>query len=1009
MTDLKKHFPLISCSKTAEEKLCNLISIVTDFKNISTNNKLLLKSIFSNSPYLSSLIFKNPEYTLSLMTQEVDILLKDLFDKMSQTIPKIMTLNELKKKLRIYKTKIALLTSYADLSEKYNLFQITKALSDFAELAVSLSTAYLLKEAMIKGDLEIAEHFKDQEIENIPATTDFAKNCGYIVLAVGKLGGRELNYSSDIDLIILYDHEIIQYRGRKNAKDFFIKFTQKFVNIMQDRTEDGYVFRTDLRLRPDPSATPVALSMEAAEIYYQTSGLTWERAAMIKARPIAGDIRAGYDFLKRINSFIWRKHLDYAALEDIHSIKKLIHSHHKHGQITLAGQDVKLGPGGIREIEFYAQVFQLISGGKEPTLRVPATCDALNMLLENKKITKDSHKTLISVYVFLRTLEHRLQMVNDDQTHSIPKDALEIDRIAKFMGYKETSDFEKEFVNNITNVHHLFNDLLYDNTQSTSKNEAILPFLPNEYHPATLKAIEKSGYDDAKQIYSIIQNWLNGRYRACRTERARDKLLHLIPDILRSFSHYKNAKEGFLKFDHFLSQLPSGIQLFSFLSAQPWLLDLLAKIMNMAPDLSASLAKRPLLLDAMLTDNFFTQSIHHQDQSLKNMLQKDLEIQMSLSKDFEDTLNICRKWANEHKFQVGIQILKNDVSSCIAGKNLSLIAEITLQNLLAQTHEVFSLKHGIIKDSQFSIIALGKLGGKELTSISDLDLIFVYDYKGDNSSSQIKSNGKKPLELHQYYVKLSKKFLNSINVLTGEGRLYEVDMRLRPSGSKGALALDFKAFQTYHMTQAWTWEHMTLTRARVISGSSELNLKLTKLIQNIITHQGRSPQKLLNDTAIMREKLRHEFGTDNIWSLKHVKGGMVDIEFICQYLVLKNSPHNNDLLEQNTLKLIRKLTKYNFLTPETGVKLYDACKDFQTCQLLLRLCMGTASKNSKRPEELLQSLAKRIGCDSPEQIENKIINSLQFVTQTYEEIISSPANHLPKEIASTIFEPDIAL
>jgi glutamate-ammonia-ligase adenylyltransferase len=1013
MISQKKHPPLIYNHSIADKKLCDFISIIADIQEFSTDiskeNELILKSIFSNSPYLSSLIFKYPDFTLSLFDTKIDILLNQILTEIHQEVPKITSINILTKNLRIYKAKIALLLSYADLTEKFDLFQVTDALSNFAEISVSLTIAHLLKAAMVKGDLAVPEYLSLEDITKLGATLDFTRKSGYTVLAMGKLGGRELNYSSDIDLIILYDHEIIQYRGRKTAKDFFVKLTQQFVKIMQDRTADGYVFRTDLRLRPDPSATPIALSMEAAEIYYQTSGLTWERAAMIKARPIAGDIEAGYSFLSRINGFIWRRHLDYAALEDIHSIKKLIHNYHKHGEITLSGQDVKLGPGGIREIEFYAQIFQLISGGKEPALRVAPTCRALDILEQTGKITPEDHKNLTESYIYYRTLEHRLQMINDDQTHVIPDSKEDIERISKFMGYQTVQKFEDVFLNHLNRTHHLFNDLLYDSNQSAINTNEILPFLPDEFHPTTLKYIKECGFDNPKEIYKIIQNWLSGRYRACRTERARNKLLKLVPSILKSFADYRTAKEGFLRFDHFLSQLPSGVQLFSFLTAQPWLLDLLAKIMNMAPNLSNSLAKRPLLLDAMLSENFFMKS--HEFQSLESQLRKDLDEQMMLSRDYEDSLNITRKWVNEHKFQVGVQILKNDISPPQAGQNFSLIADISLQKLLNETQKNFSLKHGIIKKGEFAIIALGKLGGRELTSISDLDLIFIYDYYDDkmtqtSGTNHIMSNGKKPLEIHQYYNKLGQRFINSITALTGEGKLYEIDMRLRPSGSKGALALPFAAFETYQLEQAWTWEHMALSRARVIIGPNKFRSKLNQLIARTNNHSGRRPDKLLYDVAQMRQKLRTEFGTSNIWSMKHTKGGLVDIEFICQYLALKYGMTDPELLEPNTLKLIKKLTHLKLLQTNDGNGLYEACKTFQTCQLLLRLCMGTASKNTDRPEELLSSLAARLGCQNAEQIEAYVIKTLKFVTEIYQKIIEIPAQNLSNDIENGIFIKD---
>ncbi|MBT5766881.1 MAG: bifunctional [glutamine synthetase] adenylyltransferase/[glutamine synthetase]-adenylyl-L-tyrosine phosphorylase, partial [Kordiimonadaceae bacterium] len=783
-------FPLISDNNFAHQKLNDFkelfndsyLTVINDTLAVEDNKNLLL-SIFSNSPYLTSLLFKHFELALSLFSIPPEELLEQTFSSLNDDFLKITTIVELMRLLRTAKAHVALIIAVADLSGRWDLTKTTKGLSDFAEITLNLSVNFLLKEGVSSSNLE--HSFLDD---------NYSTNSGYVILAMGKLGGYELNYSSDIDLIVLFDLEVVKYCGKRSPQDFFVKMTQKLVKIMSDRTADGYVFRTDLRLRPDPGATPVALSMEGAEIYYQTVGLNWERAAMIKARPIAGDIEEGHNFLERIRGFVWRRYLDYAAIADIHAIKKLIHEHHSHSGIMLEGHDVKLGRGGIREIEFYAQIHQLISGGREPALRVAPTRLALDALSEMNKLTIEENKTLQEVYVFLRTLEHRLQMINDDQTHELPTEENDLNRISKFMGFEYFADFEMAVINRLNAVNELFNALLQDTNQTEDEDDILLSFPSDKYHPATIKTIEDAKFHDAKKAYELIQGWMLGRYRACRTDRAREILKNLIPEMLNVFGKQDDPDSVLVKFDDFLSRLPSGVQLFSFIKAQPWLLDLLAQIIGMAPFLSSQLSRNPLMLDAVLNAEDFKNN-----SSLKD-LSNSLDEQLLLARDFQDILDHTRKWANEAKFQVGLQILRGNTDVIHSGETLTHIAEVSFNTMLTHVKEEFAKKHGIIENSSLCILAMGKLGSYEFTTTSDVDIVLIYD--ADDMSAV--SNGAKSLGVNHYYARLSQNFINSITALTAEGKLYEVDMRLRPSGTAGPLAVSIESFNDYQKGQAWT-------------------------------------------------------------------------------------------------------------------------------------------------------------------------------------------------------------
>lgn len=986
-------FPLIMDKKLSSQKLDDFLAVYNEtysngHKNILEHSsyKELLEPVFSCSPYLTKLFFKYPEFSYKLLQQKPEELTTEIFTHLTSSLKQITSIDQLMKLLRIAKAHMALTLGFADLSAIWTLDKITKNLSDFAEISLNLTVNFLIDEALKSGQLS---HHEDQQKYDIFKAS---QKSGYVILAMGKLGGFELNYSSDIDLIVLFDKDIIKYSGRKSSQDFFIKLTKKMVKIMSDRTEDGYVFRTDLNLRPDPGATPVALSMEGAEVYYQSVGLNWERAAMIKARPVAGDIKAGYEFLERIRGFVWRKHLDYAALDDIHAMKKLIHKHHSHGQIKLAGHDLKLGRGGIREIEFFAQIHQLISGGREIALRIAPTCLALKALTRAGKLSNEDNQILQKSYIYLRTLEHRLQMINDEQTHEIPTSDLEIERIMKFMGYATMVDFNKELLEHLNAVHIIFNALLRDNRQTDDSHEDnSLIFPPDSYNADTLMAIEQAGFGETKKIYDLIQNWQLGRYRACRTDRARLLLKQLIPDILKAFGSYNDPDGGLVKFDDFLSRLPSGVQLFSFIKAQPWLLDLLAQIIGIAPFLSNQLSRRPLLLDSVLSTNYFDKKPQ------LDKLEANLNEQMIMSRDFQDTLDITRKWAGEGKFLLGLQLLRGNCDVVCFGKSLSYIAQLTLIALLDDVKKEFAIKHGIIENSSIAILAMGKLGGYEFTTTSDVDMILIYDA----ADMDVLSNGSKQLTVNHYYARLCQNFINSVSALTAEGKLYEIDMRLRPSGTAGPLAVSIESFNDYQNGQAWTWEHMALIRGRVIYGPKSLKEKIEKCIINTLSNKKRDQENLLFQVDKMRKKLIDNFPTKNIWSMKHMRGGIIDIEFICQYLLLKHGAKHPKILVKNTLDQISALIENKILSKNEGEKLYRSCFTLQSIQAMLRLCLGSTSKQENKPQALLDTLSHQLNYPA-DQLTDLILDVQKFTLDLYEKIIEIPASKIKPDKADQL-------
>lgn len=884
---------------------------------LSHDNALkLIEVILANSPYLTRCITIDPEFFCDLLLQGPDKAgessLNVLINKRKETLND----GEISSALRIAKRRMALTIAVADMGNYWPLEKITGTLSELASTCLSVAAAHLLRDIATSGGFSLSQD-DDPEV-----------NSGLVILGMGKLGARELNFSSDIDLIILYDPEVVKTDAPDRLQTLFVRLTRRLVKLMEDRTADGYVFRTDLRLRPDPGATPIALSTYAAETYYESLGQNWERAAMIKARPVAGDIAAGQRFLKWLTPFIWRKSLDFAAIQDIHAIKRQINIHKAGNKMQVPGHNIKLGRGGIREIEFFAQTQQLIWGGRQPALRLPCTLPALKALVDFGLCDAETQQALETSYRFLRTLEHRLQMINDEQTQTLPEDPVRLSHLARFMGYEDGAGFIADVETHIRQVHSHYANLFDDApslgaAQETGGN---LVFTGSDPDPETLKTIADLGYAPPETIDATIRGWHHGRYRATHSTRAREILTELMPMLLRAMAEMADPMATFLKFDEFLRGLPAGVQLFSMFKAQPAILKLVAEIMGKAPRLARHLAGRASVLDSVLTPDFFDPPL-----SLDG-LSDELSSQLAHANYLEESLNTCRRWTNDHRFQVGVQRLQGLIDPAAASATLSDIAQTALQCLYPRVEAEFAVNHGRVAGSSLAVLALGKLGGREMTAASDLDLVFIYDVADETAQS----DGPKTLYATQYFARLGQRYINAITALTQEGALYEVDMRLRPSGNSGPIATTLAAFRKYHEETAWTWEHMAMTRARIVVSEPEFAKQVEAAVRRTLT-TARDPEKLLADVAHMRNRLAREKPADGTWSLKQMRGGMVDIEFITQFLLLKHAHDHPQILATNTARALHNLCDAHLLDPVEGQILISTLRLWQGLQGMLSL------------------------------------------------------------------------
>jgi glutamate-ammonia-ligase adenylyltransferase len=891
-----------------------------------------LAAIFGNSPYLTHSMIADPEFAIDLLRRGPDVT-EELLHGLPETLGGEVDEAELMAGLRVAKRRAALAIGLADIAGLWPLEQITTTLSAVAETTVSLAVRHLLRRAAAAGTIKL----------RFPAEPDIGS--GYIVLALGKLGARELNYSSDIDLIVLYDPESVLGAAPDALQQIFVRLTRNLVRILEERRPEGYVFRTDLRLRPDPASTPLALSVLAAETYYESLGQNWERAAMIKVRPIAGDLAAGASFVSTLRPYVWRKHLDFAAIQDIHSIKRQINAYRGGGKIALGGHNIKLGRGGIREIEFFAQTQQLIWGGRFPELRSPSTCDALEALTQAGRITREVADDMLAAYRFLRTLEHRLQMIDDQQTHTLPKEGPDLGALATFLGYPDTSTFRTEMFAHLTRVERHYAKLFEE--APALGGSGTLVFTGAEDDPATLDTLRDLGFQEPSKIAATVRGWHHGHHRAVRSARARELLTELMPALLKALAGTAQPDGAFLRFDRFLAQLPAGVQLFSLFHSNPNLLGLVAEVMGDAPRLAELLAEHTHLLDSVLSQAFL--------EPLPDTatLVADLAQALQQARDFQDTLDVVRRWKGEREFQVGVQMLRGLLPAPRVGTALADTAEAALGALQSAVIAEFARVHGSVPNGEFAVVAFGKLGGREMTVTSDLDLIFLWDAPEITETS----DGDKPLPAGLYYQRLAQRFINAVTAPTGEGKLYEVDLRLRPSGSKGPLATNLDGFITYQRNDAWTWEHLALTRARAITGTPDFRARIAGAIREALLRP-RDASKLTADVSEMRALMAREHPGKEPWDIKYWRGGLIDIEFIAQHLQLRHASVHPEMLATNTADALDRAVAAGVLSRADGHTLLGALSLWQVVQGLLRLSMGVLVDPAQFPPGLRRALAR---------------------------------------------------
>ncbi len=903
------------------------------FQDLPEAAQSLLKGVAGCSPYLRRLALKRKDDLPALFAASPDDVMHRI-NAGAAAVAEHEAPDEQIRTLRLLKQEAALLIAFSDIGGAWGVMRATKALSEFADAALQGALAA----AIACSPLDSAQ--------------------GLVILAMGKHGAFELNYSSDIDLVILFDPARMGFDDRHMAQKHAVAVTRDVINLIQTQTADGYVFRTDLRLRPDPGVTALAVTVSAAEAYYEAFGQNWERMAFIKARPVAGDLSIGDQFLKTLRPFMWRKYLDYAAIEDVHAVKRQMHSAKGGGEIAFEGHDIKLGRGGIREIEFYAQTQQLILGGKNEKLRQRATLDALSALSDAGAIDADDRDVLSEAYLYLRHVEHRLQMVNDEQTHRIPMASKDVARVAVFSGAGNADAFREKILATLAAVGERY-DGLFETADVPESRLGPLVFTGVEHHPATMQTLERLGFKRAQEVSAAIMRWHKGGLRATRTERSRVLLTKLIPPLLEALAKASDADDAFFAFEDFLTRLPAGVQVFSLLLNNLEIFDVLIRIMTISPYLGREFSKHLNLVERLL-DNRWSEPPPDRDS-----YETACRTVVAAAPDYEGALNAVRRWAGEQQFQITAQLGVGMLAADVASRHFTAIADASIRALTDAAIAEMQSQHGAI-EGEFVVVGLGRLGAAEMTATSDIDLMFVYDAPVDAHS-----DGARSLGAVDYFTRLVRRAVTALSAATEEGALYEVDMQLRPSGKAGPAAVSFAAFRRYYAEEAWTWEAMALVKARVIGPDGPLAKTVEDEIAAILA-QPRDREKIGADAADMRVRLDEAKRPAGVWDVKNIVGGLTDIAFICQVLALSRSGEGRP--PRGVADALRWFAKAGELAQEDAETLMAAHKVFEAVLQASRAAVGGVFAPEKAGEALCARMASVCGEESIVNAERKLLD-----------------------------------
>lgn len=877
----------------------------------------LIAGAAGGSPYLAGLLKLEQSWLAQALSGDPDQALED-------ELVRITSLDDgaLSDGLRQAKRRIAALAALADLGGVWPLEVVTSTLTRLADGAIAVGLRSFLRAELLRGKVPGMD---EDALEN---------SAGMVVFAMGKMGAHELNYSSDIDLICLFDETRFNLAEAYEARAAFIRVTRKLAKLLSDNTSSGYVFRTDLRLRPDAAVTPVCLGMEAAERYYESLGRTWERAAWIKARACAGDLAGGDAFLKTLSPFVWRRYLDFAAVQDAHDMRLRIRDHKGLSGIELNGHDLKLGPGGIREIEFFTQTRQLIAGGRDLSLRVRETVEGLSRLAAAGWIPEDIRDQLCVDYKAHREVEHRLQMIADQQTHTLPEAHEDWTRLACLMGQADPNVLRKTIQDRLERVAELTEGF---------------------FAPEDRDAVAFPKMNDAQT--KIVEQWPS--YPALRSERAKDSFRRLQPQILQRLHKAARPDEALLSLDGFLAGLPAGVQLFALFEANPQLIDLIVDIAVTSPELARYLSRNASVFDAVIGGAFF------EPWPGGKALAAQLDMRLKVLGDYERKLDAARRWMKEWHFRIGVHHLRGLIGAEEAGKQYADLAGAVVQALFPAVVTDFASRHGPPPGRGAVVLGMGSLGAGLLSASSDLDLIVVYDPLDAESSE-----GRRPLATRPYYARLTQALVTALSAQMADGRLYEVDMRLRPSGRQGPVATSFEGFKAYQENEAWTWEHLALTRARVVAATGKTADDLAVLVEDFrraLLAKTPKREKILEDVQEMRARLFSAKAADSVWDIKRGPGGLTDIELVAETLALLSGSPTTGLSAQ-----LRQAVQANLMDKAEAQILTKTYRFYWSVQAVSRLLSDKAFSPETAGEGGINVMLRETDADTVSSLQTSL-------------------------------------
>ena len=912
-----------------------------------------LAPVFAASSYLGGLVRRDPGGLRDILAHDPDEGLSSLLEQTA--VAGGLLPGEAGPRLRRLKARLHLLTALCDRGGRWDLDAVTGALTRFADAALGAALASCVLAEVEAGRTTLARG------EVLP---------GYFYVAMGKQGAFELNYSSDIDYSAFYDPAVLPLADGVEPRGFAVRLTQAVSQLMQTRTSDGYVFRVDLRLRPDPLSTPIAVTVDAALDYYQTVGQNWERAAFIKARACAGDLAAANAFLAELQPFIWRRHLDFAAIEDIHSIKRQIHVHKVDDRLDPRGADLKLGHGGIREVEFFVQTQQLIHGGRDPGLRGRRTVDTLAALAAAGHISLETADALTRSYGTLRALEHRAQMVADEQTHRLPEDDTARRRIAALAGYKTLAPFDAAVGKLLALVNRLYGELFADDEDLSSRFGSLV-FTGVEDDPETLRTLKRMGFSQAKHVSETIRAWHHGRIAATRSEHGRELFTRLAPRLLDAVAQSGAPDAAFARFSVFFAGLSAGVQVQSLFLAQPSLLQLVVNVLAFAPNLATTLAKRPAALDSLLDRLFFAPLAASE-------IEASVRAACAQADGFEAAMDAARRAYREQTFRIGVQLIGATAQAAQAGPAFTAVADGCLR-ALAPTALAENARLGGAFEGHVAVLAFGKYGSGEMTATSDLDLVVVYGGHVEGASSAGKG-----WWAETFWGRFTQRLVAALSTPTGEGGLYEVDLKLRPFGADGAVAVSITALADYYAKDAETWEFLALTRARVAWTSDEaFGLEVARLIEATL-RAPRDRATIAADTRAMRKLITQEKPAKGDWDLKLVSGGLVDIEFVAQFLQLVSAEAGGPLI----LHTGEALSALAGLAGQGDLAALAAAWTLQQdLAQLLKIALPDSEDPSGEPAGFLALLAKAGGAANFTALKSKLRGARQAARVAFDAVL----------------------